>query len=25
LPCRLVLVYVKPEAGLSVPVNDPND
>jgi len=24
-PCRLVLVYVKPEAGLSVPVNDPND
>ena len=24
-PCRLVLVYVKPETGLSVPVNDPND
>lgn len=24
-PCRLVLVYVKPEAGLTVPVNDPND
>lgn len=24
-PCRLVLVYVKPEAGLSLPVNEPND
>lgn len=23
--CKLLLVYVKPEAGISVPVNDPND
>ncbi|HOT97940.1 MAG TPA: hypothetical protein PLG50_15115 [bacterium] len=25
LSCRLILLYVKPEAGLSVTVNDPND
>lgn len=24
-PCKLILVYVKPEVGISIPVNDPND